>query len=52
MDQSIEYGVNMSKKIDEVMGNTEEDFDGAESADAEEDFDEVEAADPEEDSEA
>ena len=51
MDQSIEYGVNMSKKIDEVMGTTEEDFDGAESADAEEDFDEVEAADPEEDSE-
>ena len=52
MDQSIEYGVNMSKKIDEVMGTTEEDFDGAESADAEEDFDEVEAADSEEDSEA
>ncbi len=22
MDQSIEYGVNMSRKIDEVMGNT------------------------------
>ena len=25
MDQSIEYGVNMSRKIDEVMGNTSSD---------------------------
>lgn len=27
IDQSIEYGVNMSKKIDEVCGNSDEDTD-------------------------
>lgn len=26
MDQSIEYGVNMSRKIDEVIGNQDDDY--------------------------
>ena len=30
MDQSIEYGVNMSRKIDEVMGNKESEEDSDE----------------------
>ncbi|MBO4976380.1 MAG: 30S ribosome-binding factor RbfA [Lachnospiraceae bacterium] len=30
MDQSIEYGVNMSRKIDEVMGNKESEEDSEE----------------------
>lgn len=34
IDQSIEYGVNMSKKIDEVCGNLDEDMD----IDSEEDY--------------
>lgn len=30
MDQSIEYGVNMSRKIDEVMGNVSQEEDSEE----------------------
>ncbi|MBQ4259099.1 MAG: 30S ribosome-binding factor RbfA [Lachnospiraceae bacterium] len=36
MDQSIEYGVNMSKKIDEVMAQDEEKAKGREEASSEE----------------
>ena len=36
MDQSIEYGVNMSKKIDEVMEQDEEKAKGREEASSEE----------------
>ncbi len=41
MDQSIEYGVNMSRKIDEVMGSSKQEMDSEKEDSGEEASDEA-----------